>query len=145
MPIGRNMAYIIALGKRHLPVENTPHPWPETWKASHWSSRYLSWPVLDNLWSLSYLSTKYSKIARVSLHYRQRSTVGDGDSEVLPNNEIVVVVVDDSRDATIRIDLQVFWSLLLFLAEIEIHRFVRQSEFFEDDHGFPNVQVLSCP
>jgi hypothetical protein len=102
---------------------------------------YLSEPVLDSLWSLSYLSTKYSKIARVSLNFIQPFAGGDDHRKDLPDDEIVVVVVDDGGDATVGVDLQVFWGLVFFLAEIEIHRFVRQPEFLKDDGGFPEDHI----
>lgn len=86
---------------------------------------YLSWPVLDNLRSLSYLSTRYTKIARVSLDLDRSAASGDDRSRHLPNDEIVVMMVDNGGDATIGIDLQEFRSLLLLLLEIEVDRFVR--------------------
>ena len=103
---------------------------------------YLSWPVLESLWSLSYLSTKYCKIARVSLHLDQPSASAEGYSEFLPNDEVVVVVVDDSRDATVGVDLQVVWALLLFFAEVEIDRLVRQPELFKNDGDFPEKGLV---
>jgi hypothetical protein len=96
--------------------------------------------VLDSLWSLSYLSTKYSRIARVSLDCDQPPT-GDGHGEDLPNDDVVVMVVDDGGDATVGVDLQVIWSLVLGLAEVEVDRLVCQPEFFEDDGGFPENRV----
>ena len=102
---------------------------------------YLSWPVLDSLWSLSYLSTRYSKIARDSLNSNQPSA-GDIDrSKRLPNNEVVVVVVDDGGDTTVGVDLQVVGSLLLFLIKVEVHRLVCQPEFFKNDGYFPKSRI----
>ena len=51
------------------------------------------------------------------------------------------MVVDDGGDATVGVDLQKLWALLLFLAEIEIHGLVRQSEFFEDGGDFPKSRI----
>ena len=85
---------------------------------------YLSWPELESLWSLSYLSTKYWKIARVSLCLDQSSTSNNGHSGHLPNDEVVILVVDDGGDATVGVDLQVVWGLMLSLAEIEVHRLI---------------------
>ena len=113
------------------------HPWPETWKESHCNSIYLSCPVLDTLRSLSYLSTKYSRIARVSLNSDQRSIGGDDHSKDLPNNEVVVMVVDDGGDAAIGVNLQEVWGLVLSLAEIEVDVLVRQPKLFENDGNFP--------
>ena len=53
---------------------------------------------------MSYLSTKYSRIARVSLDSDQWSIGGDGRSEDLPNNKVVVVVVDDGGDAAVGVN-----------------------------------------
>ena len=68
-----------------------------------------------------------------------QSTTGRGDnhSEHLPNGEVVVLVIDNGGDATVGVDLQVVWGLVLSLAEIEVDRFVRQPEFFENDGDFP--------
>ena len=60
-----------------------------------------------------------------------------------PNNEIVVLVVDDRRNAAVGIDLQVFWGFMFLLAEVEIHRFVRQPEFFKDYGDFPGNRLGS--
>ena len=65
------------------------------------------------MWSLSYLSTKYSRIVRVSLDFDQPSTGGGGHGEDLSNDEVVVMVVDDGGDATIGADLQIIWGLLV--------------------------------
>ena len=97
--------------------------------------------MLDSLWSLSYLSTKYSKIARLSLDLDQPSTGVDGHGEDLPDDEVVVMVVNDGGDATVGVDLQVIWGLLLALVEVEVDRFVCQSEFFEDNGDFPDHGV----
>ena len=97
--------------------------------------------MLDSLWSLSYLSTKYSTIARVSLGFCQSSTRWDRHGEDVPDDEIVVVMIDDGGDATVWIDLQIIWTLLLAFVEVEVDRFVRQPEFFEDDGGFPEARV----
>jgi len=72
------------------------------------------------------LSTKYSNIARVSLDLGQPSTGVDGYSEDLPDDGVIIMVVNDGRDATVGVDLQVIWSLLLALSEVEIDRFVCQ-------------------
>ena len=51
------------------------------------------------------------------------------------------MVVDDGGYATVGVDLQKFWTLLLFLAEIEVHRLVRQSEFFKNDGDLPKNRI----
>ena len=85
---------------------------------------YLSGPVLDNLWSLSYLSTKYSKIARVSLSLDQPATSGHDHVQDIPNGEVVVMVVDDGGNATVGVELYVLRALVFCLAEIEVHGFI---------------------
>ena len=86
---------------------------------------------------MSYLSTTYSKIARVSLDFCQQSVGGGGHSEDLPNGEVVVSVVDKGGDAAIGVDLQVLWGLVLALAEIEVHGLVCQPKLFENNDDFP--------
>lgn len=49
-----------------------------------------------------------------------------GQYEHLPNDEIVVVVINNGGDAAVGVDLQIFRSFLFFFAKIEVHRFVRQ-------------------
>ena len=51
------------------------------------------------------------------------------------------MVINDGRDATVGVDLQKFWTLLLFLTEIEIHRLVRQPELFKNDGDFPKSWI----
>jgi len=63
------------------------------------------------------------------------------DKEHLPNGEVVVMVVDDGGDAAVGVNLQVFRSLLLFLAEIEVHGLIRQPEFFKNDGDFPVSRI----
>ena len=90
---------------------------------------------------MSYLSTKYSKIARVSLDADQTSASYDGLNQDLPNDEIVVMMVDDSGNAAVGIDLQVFRSLVFLLAEIEVHRFICQPKFFKYYGDFPKNRI----
>ena len=98
---------------------------------------YLSWPVADTLLSLSYLSTKYSTIARVSLCFGQLSKSRDGHKEDVPNNEVVVVVVDNGGDATVGVDLQEIGALMFALREVEVDGFICQLELFKNDGDFP--------
>ena len=67
-------------------------------------------------------------------------------SKGLPNDEIVVVVINDSGDTTIGIDLQVFRILLFLLAQIEVQSLIRQPEFFEHDGNFPerSKRISDC-
>ena len=102
---------------------------------------YLSWPVLDSLWSLSYLSIKYSIIARLSLDLCQLSISSNDHGRRLPKDEVVVVVVNDGGNAAVRVYLQELRALLFFLAEVEVHRLVRQPEFFKNNGNFPENQI----
>ena len=61
--------------------------------------------------------------------------------EHLPNSEVVVMVVDDGWNATVGVDLQVFWTLVLFLAKIEVHGLVGQPEFLKNDGDFPASRI----
>jgi len=65
----------------------------------------------------------------------------DGHREDLPNDKVVVMMVDDGGDATVWVDLQVIWSLMLALAEVEVDSFVCQSQFLENDGGFPGNRI----
>ena len=56
----------------------------------------------------------------------------------LPEHEVSVLVVDDRRDAPVRVVVDVRGLLLLLLAEVEINRLVGQSELFENDRDFPS-------
>ena len=62
-------------------------------------------------------------------------------SKGLPKNEIVVVVVDNGGDTTIGIEPQEFRALVFLRNEIEVHRLVRQLEFFENDSDFPESGI----
>ena len=54
-----------------------------------------------------------------------------------PEREVVVVVVDDGRDAAVGVELGVLRPLLLALLEVEIDRLVRETELFKDNGDFP--------
>lgn len=55
----------------------------------------------------------------------------------VPEDEIVVLVVDDGRDATVRVELDVLGRLLLILFEVKIYGVIGQAEFFENDGNLP--------
>ena len=79
---------------------------------------------------------------RESLPGRRSEFASDENhDQALPNGEIVVMVVDDGGDAAVGIDLQVFRSLVFLLAEIEVHRFVRQPKFFKNYGDFPENRI----
>ena len=59
----------------------------------------------------------------------------------LPNDKVIVMVVNDGRDAAVGVNLQIFWSFLFLLAEVKIDGFVRQVEFFKNEGNFPESQV----
>ena len=90
---------------------------------------------------MSYLSAKYPKIARLSLDFYQPFSSGDYHRKHLPNSEVVVLVIDDSRDATVTVDLQIIWGLLFALAEIKVDGLVRQPELFKNDGDFPKKEI----
>jgi hypothetical protein len=48
----------------------------------------------------------------------------------LPQGEIVIGVINDSRNATVGVVLGKFWSLLLLLIEAQVNGLVRQAELF---------------
>ena len=54
-----------------------------------------------------------------------------------PENEVSVLVVDDRRDASVRVVVNVRRLLLLVLAEVEVDRLVRQSKLFENVDDLP--------
>jgi hypothetical protein len=141
MQLGRSRACIIASDVVDISAKKAPTLDPKPWKASHCSSVYLPWPVVDTLLSLSYLSTKYSRIARVSLYPSQLSEGRDGYQEGVPNNEVVVVVVDNGGDAAIGVEFHEIRTLLLALFEVEIDGFIRQPKFFENDGDFPEKRI----
>ena len=95
----------------------------------------------DTFLSLSYLSTKYSTIARVSLYFGQLSEGRGGYQKDIPNNEVVVVVVDNGRDATVGVELHEIWTLLLALLEVKVDGFICQPEFFKNDGDFPEERI----
>ena len=47
--------------------------------------------------------------------------------EDLPNNKVVVMVIDESGDAAVGVDLQEIWSLMFALGEVEVDSLVCQS------------------
>ena len=65
------------------------------------------------------MSTKYSRIARVSLDFDQLLSIGGKyNNEGLPNDEVVVMVVDDGGNTAVGVDLQIGWGLVLSAVEI---------------------------
>jgi hypothetical protein len=54
-----------------------------------------------------------------------------------PENEIVVLVVDDRRDSTVRVVLGEGWSLLIARLEFEKDGLIGEAEFFKHDGYFP--------
>ncbi len=59
------------------------------------------------------------------------------DRARLPDHEVAVVVVDERRDASVRIVLGVLGCLVLALVEDEVDTFVGEAELFEDKCDFP--------
>ena len=46
-------------------------------------------------------------------------------------------MVDESRDASVRVDLQVLGSLVISLHEIKVDWLVRNTEFIEEESNLP--------
>ena len=79
---------------------------------------------------------------RKSLPGSWSASISDSDySTRLPNSEVVVVVVDDGGNATVRVYFHILRTLLFPLAEVEVHRLVRQPEFFKNNGNFPENQI----
>lgn len=55
----------------------------------------------------------------------------------VPEDEIVVLVVDDGRNAAVGVELDVLGRLLLVLLEVKVYGAVGQAEFFENDGNLP--------
>ena len=62
---------------------------------------------------------------------------GKGELRCVPDNEVVVVVVDQRGDAAVRIVLGKLGGLLLFLGEVQVDGLVCQAEFPEDKGVLP--------
>ena len=79
---------------------------------------------------------------RKSLPGSWSASISDSDySTRLPNSEVVVVVVDDGGNATVRVYLHILRTLLFPLAEVEVHRLVRQPKFLKNNGDFPESQI----
>ena len=63
----------------------------------------------------------------------------------LPDNEVVVAVVDDSRDAAIGVVLGELGSFVLAFLEVKIDRFVRQAKLREHESDLPGGRTWSDP
>lgn len=92
-----------------------------------------------NSFSLSYLSTKYNKIALDSLHDAQLCSVSRRNNIRIfsPNDEIIIVVVNEGRNTTIRVVLRVFLCFLLLCREVEVDRFIAQAKLVHEKGSFP--------
>ena len=65
------------------------------------------------------------------------------DQTCIPDGEVVVLVVDNGRDAAVWVDFKVFWSLMLTVLEVEEDGLIAQAKLFEDEAGFPaSVQIM---
>ena len=54
-----------------------------------------------------------------------------------PDREVVVLVVDERRDAAVGVVLGVLWRLVLALLEVEVDRLVSQAELLQDEGDLP--------
>lgn len=59
----------------------------------------------------------------------------------MPKNEIAVLVIDNSRNASVGVVLDVLWRLLLVFIEVEVDGVVGQPELLEDDSDLPAQTV----
>ena len=57
----------------------------------------------------------------------------------LPENEIIVLVVNDGRNTTVGVVFGVLRALLLALTEVEVDGFVRKAKLLEDEGNFPII------
>ena len=55
----------------------------------------------------------------------------------VPKHEVVVLVVDDRGDTSVRVVLRVLGGLVLTLAEVEVDGVVGQTELLEDGGDLP--------
>jgi len=61
------------------------------------------------------------------------------DGVRLPEYEVVVGVVDDCRDTTVRVEVNMWGRLLLLLAKVQVDRFIRQAELGQEVRDLPPV------
>ena len=59
----------------------------------------------------------------------------------VPEDEIVVLVVDDGRDTTVGVEFDVLGRLLFVLFEVKVYGVVGQAEFFENDGDLPAYRM----
>ena len=57
----------------------------------------------------------------------------------LPENEIIVLVVNDGRNTTVGVVFGVLRALLLALTEVEVDGFVRKAKLLEDEGNLPII------
>ena len=55
----------------------------------------------------------------------------------LPDGKVAVLVVDESRDASVWVQFGVLFTLVLQLAEVEIDNLVVKPQFFESNESLP--------
>ena len=73
------------------------------------------------------------------------SVGGREEGRGAPNREVAVLVVDERRNAPVRVVLGVRLGLLVALLEVEIHGLVAQAELFEHDCDLPAASLrLLC-
>ena len=59
----------------------------------------------------------------------------------VPKNQVTVLVVDQSGDTAVRVQVGVLGRLLLVLAKIEVDRLVGKSKFLQKERYFPGSEV----
>ena len=66
------------------------------------------------------------------------------DSIRLPKDEVIVMMVDDSRDTTVGVVLRdICWSFLLAFLEVQVDGLKREAKLGQNDGHFPGRVVWS--
>jgi len=90
------------------------------------------------LHDLSFIFGRIAQEAVGVVRIVSRSEVKD-DSVALPDGEVVVVMIDESRNTTVGIKIDVWGLLLLVLVEVEEMRLVLETELFHDEAKLEDV------
>ena len=59
--------------------------------------------------------------------------------EDVPNSAVIILVIDESGDAAVRVDLEVFRTLLFLLLEIQVYGLVGKTELIKEEGNFPTT------
>lgn len=118
------------------------YPCPDAWKKSHCSCCiFSSKPVAEILPSASYFSIRYVMIAFDSLERGERTFRGTvSETSKLqdpPDDKVVVLVVNQRRDASVRVELGMLRRSVLVLRKVDVNRVILEAELLEDDRDLP--------